>query len=100
MNAVIDYIDKQMCAKLSEMTGIPITTVYDGQALKEQMKEGVRQAILSDTAEKLLMRGLSAAAKKVVTWRRYGYTTKESRRKVMQRLYSQRYAQTHKQVWD
>lgn len=98
--AVIEYIDRQMSAKLSEMTGIQISTVYDAQALKEQMKEGVRQAILSDTAEKLLMRGLSAAAKKVVTWRRYGYTTKESRRKVMQRLYSKRYAETHRQVWD
>lgn len=97
--AVVDYVDKQMAAKLSEMTGIQISTVTDGQALKEQMKEGVRQAILSDTAEKLLMHGLSAAAKKVVTWRRYGYTTKESRRKVMQRLYSKRYAEKHRQVW-
>ena len=98
--SVIEYVDKEMAARVTALTGVPVSSVYNAQTLMQEMKDGVREAIKNGTAERLLTQGMSVAARRVATWRRYGYTTKESRRKAMQRLYAKRYAETHRQVWE
>lgn len=97
--SMMQAVDKIASARLSEATGVPIESVMSGQGLGEQIKAGIRASIDNGSAEKILMKGLSAAARAAVTWKRHGFD-EAAKKKAMNAYYQKRYRRTHRMVWD
>lgn len=97
--SMLKAVDVIVSARMSEATGVPISSVMNGGELAEQIKAGVRASIENGTAEKILLKGMSAAARAAVTWRRNGFD-EGAQKKAMNAYYQKRYRQTHRLVWD
>ena len=92
-------IDSLLSQRLSDELGVPIDSVLQPEGLKLAVRAGVKLAIANGTAERLLTKGLTRAARIAVTWRRAGVSSKVEQRKILKSYAQKKYARTHQQIW-
>lgn len=95
---IIGALDANMAARLSDATGLELTTVASGVGLGDMVRAGIKDALENGRAEKIMTGSLSMVARKDVTWKRRGFDA-EKRKRAMNALYQKRYRRKNKQVW-
>lgn len=98
-DTIMAAIDRELSARLSEALQVPVTTVFDKEALLESVKEGVRAAIADGRAADLLSRGAVMAARRYATWKRRSIEEREQIR-IRNRGYQAKYRTRFKLVWE
>ena len=91
-------VDKELSGRLSEALQVPVSTVFDKERLKEDLKAGVRLAIADGRGAALLTKAMLKTARTYATWKRHGVEEREQMQ-ITNRAYQAKYRRTHRQVW-
>lgn len=95
---IVQAVDKELAARLSEKLGTPLTTVLNKETLIAELREYVAEELRSGRAAALVSRRALQAAKRMGTIKRMGSDDVELGR-ARNREYQKRYRRTHKQQW-
>lgn len=95
---ILEAVDKLLARRISSETGIQITSVV-GANLTDQLKAGVRLALRSGEAKRLLGTLLDRKARRLATLKRLSSNSAEFK-KVRNRKYQAKWRETHKLVWE
>lgn len=94
---ILKAVDQMLAKRISHETGIEITSVM-GASLSDQLKAGVRLALRSGAAKKLIGTLLDKKARRLATLKRLQSDAKEFK-KVRNRKYQAKWRETHKLEW-
>lgn len=95
--SVLLAVDGMIARRLSEVSGVEIDSVI-GASLQDSIKAGVRAALRSGQAKKILGVVMNRRARRLATLKRLGSDEQELR-KLRNRQYQAKYRRTHKLEW-
>lgn len=95
--AITGAIDKSLAHRLSEVIGMPVTTVFDMEKLKGDVSDGVKAALADGRAADLIFDSTVKAARRFATWKRNADGL--NKKAVQNHAGQKRYRRTHKMVW-
>lgn len=97
--AVSSAVDQDLAGRLSEALQVSISSVFDKERLKEELKSEIRKIIADGRGASLLTKAMVKTARSYATWKRHGVEGMEKQR-IQNRAYQARYRQSYKLVWD
>ena len=95
---VMAAVDKKVAAQLSERLGFEVTTAFNPELAKEQVKAQVMAALANGTGAGILKGKTLHGLRKAATLARLGVSAEDYTTK-MNRLYVRRYAKKHERTW-
>ena len=96
--AITAAVDKELSQRLSEALQVPVSTVFDKEKLKEDLKAGIRLAIADGRGAALLTKAMLKSARAYATWKRRSVSEREQWQ-IMSRSYQAKYRLSYKQTW-
>ena len=96
--AITAAVDKELSQRLSEALQVPVSTVFDKEKLKEDLKAGIRLAIADGRGAALLTKAMLKSARAYATWKRRDIKEREQWQ-IMNRSYQAKYRRSYKQTW-
>ena len=96
--AITAAVDKELSQRLSEALQVPVSTVFDKEKLKEDLKAGIRLAIADGRGAALLTKAMLKSARAYATWKRHSVSEREQLQ-IMNRSYQAKYRLSYKQTW-
>ena len=96
--AITAAVDKELSQRLSEALQVPVSTVFDKEKLKEDLKAGIRLAIADGRGAALLTKAMLKSARAYATWKRRSVSEREQWQ-IMNRSYQAKYRLSYKQTW-
>lgn len=98
-DSVMAAVDKLLSARLSQAIGVPVSTVFDKDAMLESINAAVLEAIRSGRAAEFVNKAAMHAARRYMTYKRRGIDAADAK-KLAARAAQKRYRATHRLVWD
>lgn len=98
-DAVMGAVDKLLAERLSQALGVPVTTVFDRDAMLASINAAVLEAIRSGRAAEFVNKTAMKAARRYMTFKRRGIGPEDAE-KISARARQKKFRQTHRLVWD
>ena len=98
-DAVMNAIDKQFAKQLSERLGFEVSTVFNADIAKAEVKAEVLARLADGRGMSFLKGPALTRLRSLATFTRAGFTPDESR-KALNRIYQKRYRRHNREVWD
>jgi hypothetical protein len=95
---ITEAVNKKLASELSAVLGFEVSTVFDSEALKSEVKEQVLQALAGGHGAGIIAGDTLEELKAAATFARAGLVGDE-KRKAQARYRQKKYRRTHSQIW-
>jgi hypothetical protein len=97
-DAIMKAVDAELAKQLSERLGFTVSTVFDAEVVKAEVKAQLLEKLANGDGAGILKGRALTRLRSVATFARAGFTPDEAK-KVMNRIYQKRYRRRNKEVW-